>query len=222
MSSNLTKEISHLIRKEILLEWRQRSSFGGMLLYVVSTVFVCYLAFKGVMDMSSWIALFWIILLFASVNAAAKSFMHESRSRNLYYYSIADPRAIILSKVFYNFILLSIICALHLTFYTLLMGTPMTSYSVFLITAFLGSSGLAITLTLVSAIASKAGSNTTLMAILGFPILLPILLVCIKLSRSAALGMDVAMAWKFLLVLLCLNIVVGALSFILFPYLWRE
>src|SRR5688500_15798690 len=97
-------EVIGLIRKEIILEWRFRYALNGILLYVISTVFVCYLSFKQV-NPASWNALFWIILLFASINAVTKSFIQENRGRQLYYYTIASPRAIILAKIIYNMFL---------------------------------------------------------------------------------------------------------------------
>ena len=75
----LFNEVKHLIAKEINLEWKQKYAFNGLLLYVISTVFVCYLSFKQIIDVPTWNALFWIIMLFASVNAIAKSFIQESK-----------------------------------------------------------------------------------------------------------------------------------------------
>ena len=72
-----------LLRHEMLLEWRQRNALGGMLLYVVSTVFVAYMTFK-VVPALSWIALYWVMLLFAATNAVAKSFMQHSAGRLFY------------------------------------------------------------------------------------------------------------------------------------------
>src|SRR5579862_6118483 len=87
----LINQTWHLLKKEILLEWRSKYAFNGVLLYVVSTVFVCYMAFhvnSGMEGVSGypivWNVLFWIIILFASVNAIAKSFLQESRGRMLY------------------------------------------------------------------------------------------------------------------------------------------
>src|SRR6201990_1292098 len=115
----LVNETWYLLKKEILLEWRSKYAFNGVLLYVVSTVFICYISFNLTPGFSGsngykvvWNVLFWIIMLFASVNAIAKSFMQESKSRLLYYYSIASPRAIILSKTFYNVLLMSLLSLL--------------------------------------------------------------------------------------------------------------
>ena len=120
----LVNQTWELLKKEIKLEWRSKYAFNGVLLYVVSTVFICYISFnlnpgfehtKGYPVV--WNVLFWIIMLFASVNAIAKSFMQESKARLLYYYSIASPQAIILSKTIYNIMLMSLLSVLALLVY---------------------------------------------------------------------------------------------------------
>src|ERR1700689_1028005 len=120
----LVSQTWFLFKKEILLEWRAKYAFNGVLLYVVSTVFICYISFQltpGFEHSSGykvvWNVLFWIIILFASVNAIAKSFMQESKSRLLYYYTIASPQAIILSKTIYNIFLMLLLSALTLPVY---------------------------------------------------------------------------------------------------------
>ena len=59
--------------------------------------------------------------------------------------------------------------------------------------------------------------------ILSFPVLLPIILVVIHLSKQAIDGIEWAgLGFDFLVILTALNILTIALSFILFPYLWRD
>src|SRR5512144_3195956 len=110
----LLKEISLLLEKELMLEWKQKYAFNGLLMYVISTVFICYLSFRQIVDPPTWNALFWIILLFAAVNGAAKSFMQESRGRQLYHYTLVCAQAIILSKVFYNQLLMLLLGFINL------------------------------------------------------------------------------------------------------------
>ena len=101
----MLKEIKSLIDKEIRLELRQKYALNGMILYVVSTVYVCYLSFRlksNQIDKITWNTLFWIILLFTATNAIAKSFTQERFGRLLYYYTLANPVAIIISKILYN------------------------------------------------------------------------------------------------------------------------
>jgi heme exporter protein B len=216
------QQIFHLIEKEINLEWKQKYAFNGLLLYVGATVFICYLSFREILEVPVWNALFWIIQLFAGVNAIAKSFLQESRGRMLYYYILADPKAIILSKIIYNFLLMLLLSVFNFLFYSLLIGNPVSNTPLFLFTLLLGSMGLSSVLTMVSAIASKAGHSAALMPILSFPVLLPLLMTTIKLSKNAIDGLDWAANQQLVIILLALNIMVIALGYLLFPYIWKE
>ena len=79
----MLKEIRLLLYKEFLLESRQKQSINGLVLYLISTVFVCKMCFRTIPQPAAWNALFWIIMLFASINATGKSFLQDSRSRFL-------------------------------------------------------------------------------------------------------------------------------------------
>jgi heme exporter protein B len=215
-------EIVFLIKKEMLLEWKQKYAFNGLLLYVISTVFVCYLSFKQIVDLPTWNALFWIIQLFAGVNAIAKSFLQESRGRMLYYYTISDPRSFILSRIIYNFMLMMVISGFNLTFYSLFIGNPVQNMPVFILAMVLGSTGFAAVLSMVSAIAAKAGNNFTLMSILSFPILLPLLMVTIRFSKNAMDGLPFSVSQSLVVMLLAFIAMIIAMAYMLFPYLWRE
>ncbi len=222
MKTILFREINFLIKKEIQQEWKQKYAFQGLLLYVVSTVFVCYLSFKQIIDPPTWNALFWIILLFAAVNAVAKSFMQESRGRLLYFYTLADARSIIMAKTIYSLLLMITLSAISLFFYSLFVGSPVLDYPMYFLAMALGSAGFATVLSMVSAIASKAGSNATLMAVLSFPILIPLLMTTIRFSKNAMDGLAWSVNANFMIILVSLNVLVIALSYLLFPYLWRE
>jgi heme exporter protein B len=221
----LYHETSALIKKEIILEWRQRFALNGILLYLASTVFLCYLSFgvKGnTLTPYVWNALFWIILLFTSVNAIAKSFMQERAGRMIYYYSIASPQAIIISKVIYNAGLMMVLSLTGFIFYSIVLGNPIQDQLLFILNVMLGALGFSCTLTMVSGIASKAGGNATLMAILSFPIIIPLLLLLIKVSKNALDGLNRGSSWDELIMLFAINLMITALSYILFPYLWRS
>lgn len=217
----LANEIKFLIAKEVKLEMRNKYALGGILLYVVSTVFVSYLCFKRIVTPATWNALFWIILLFASINAVAKSFIYETRGRLLYLYTLASPEAVIISKIIYNSFLLSFLSALCLIVYSVFIGNLIQDYLLFMVTLLLGSMGFSSLLTMVSAIASKTSNNFTLMAILSFPIMMPLLIVLIKLSKNAIDGLEL---WDInsLLVLSFLNVIIVVLSYLLFRYLWKD
>ena len=218
---HLTKQIQFLVRKEIILEWRSKYAINGILFYVVSTVFVCYQAFKQI-DPIAWNALFWIILLFASVNGVAKSFVQESRDRQLYYYTIASAKAIIIAKIIYNVFLLTVLAATAVVFYTIVFKNPVGDIGLYLLAVFLGSVSFASLFTMISGISSKANNNGALMAILSFPVVIPLLLLLVKLSKNAMDGLDRSVSYDEIAVLLAINVIVVLISIILFPFLWQD
>ncbi|SEP43909.1 heme exporter protein CcmB [Mucilaginibacter sp. OK283] len=225
----LVQETIHLLKKEILLEWRSKYAFNGVLLYVVSTVFVCYISFNQNSGLSGttayplvWNVLFWIIMLFASVNAIAKSFMQESKSRLLYYYSIASPQAIILSKTIYNILLMTLISFLALLVYQVFFTNKLGDLWFYLLAVLMGSISFSTVFTMISAIASKAGNNGTLMAILSFPVIIPVILILIRLSKRAMDGIERSLSYGDIGVLFAINAIVITTALLLFPYLWRD
>ncbi|WP_373497406.1 heme exporter protein CcmB [Aquiflexum sp.] len=221
----MLKEIAVLIQKEITLEWRQKYALNGILLYVVSAVFITYLsvgAKLGNIDIPTWNALYWIIILFSSVNAVAKSFVQEHQGRQLYYYMIASPESIIISKMIYNTLLTLILALLGYLVFIIILGNPVADQGLFLLNLILGAVGFSACLTMVSGIASKAGNNATLMAILSFPVIIPILLMAIRVSKNAIDGLDWSVSVDKIVTLLAINAIIAVTAYILFPYLWRS
>ena len=218
---NIFVQILHLLRKEITLEWRQKYALSGILLYVLSTVFIVYISFQNISP-QVWNVLFWIIMLFASVNAVMKSFVQESGNRQLYYFQLLHPIAILLSKMIYNALLLLLLGALTFVALALIAGNPVQEAGIFALTLFLGSTGFSITFTFVSAIAAKADNSSTLMAILSFPVVIPILLLLVNLSaHSIGLLGSTDIGDKTML-LGAVDLILVAMGLVLFPFLWRD
>jgi heme exporter protein B len=112
-----------LIKKDILLEFRQQYSFYGVLLYVVSTIFVLYLA-MGQPESTVWNGLFWMMQLFICVNAIAKTFLQEGRGRQIYFYSLCSPLHFILARMIFNALLMLLMNILSLMIFAFLLGFP--------------------------------------------------------------------------------------------------
>lgn len=218
----LLQELTALLGKDIKLEIKQKYVINGILLYLFSTVFVTYLAFDNLITTETWNALFWIILLFVGVNGIGKSFVQESPARYIYYYTIASPHAIILSKIIYNLMLMTLLTLITFGLFLLLMGNHLVNPLLFLLTMILGSAGLSSILTMVAAIASRAGNNFSLMAILSFPVILPLLITLLKLANMALQSPGWSGTAGPLVILLTINVAVILLAYILFPYLWRD
>lgn len=218
-------EITTLLRLEMALDLRQRAAWAGMLLYVVSAVYVCYLAVKGGLGLATWNALFWIILLFAAFNALTRSFQREDAGRQLYLYTLVDPRSVILARAIYNGGVMVVLSLLSLLVYTLLLGADVlveADLGQFVLSVVLGGIGFASVLTLISAIAARAGNGIGLMAILGFPLVLPLLLTVMRASKLALDGVAWSVTSTYFGGLVLLDVITITLAWILFPYLWRD
>jgi heme exporter protein B len=215
------QEVRALILKDITLEWRQRYAFSGIMLYLAVTIFLVYISFIE-MDPVVWVTMFWIILLFTAVNAVAKSFMQESSGRQLYYYSIAHPRAVILAKLIYNSGMMLLLATMGMLLYTMVNRSPISQIPYFVMVVLLGSVSFGLAFTMMSAIASKANQSVALMAILSLPFIIPVLLLLIKLTQTALLNHVEFFPLQDFVLLFSLDVIMVVMAVLLFPYLWRE
>lgn len=214
------RHIATLIRKDLLLEIRQQYSFYGVLLYIGATVFVLFMALDEP-ESNVWNGLFWVIQLFICINAVAKSFLQENRARMLYYYSIASPVVYMLAKLFFNVLLMVVMSLMSLLLFSMFLGNPMRDVAEFACLVAVGSVSLSLVFTFLAAIAAKAQQNAAIMAVLGFPIILPQLLLLMQLSKAAFAPL-LSVSATTILLLLALDALVILLAVILFPFLWKD
>jgi heme exporter protein B len=217
--------ILQLIKKEFILELRRKAVISGISLYLVSIIFICYLTFslrQNSINEATWSALFWLSILFAMVNGIAKSFIGEKKGTLIYYYSIASPQAIIISKIIYNAVLSLFLSIVGYVLFSLFIQNPVQDQLLFLLTLFLSSFGFSASLSLISAIASKTNNSNVLMAVLSFPVIIGLLLMVIKITKNALDGLAFSDSQDELLNLLAINVIMVALAYLLFPYIWRS
>ena len=214
------RHIFTLFKKDLLLELRQQYSFYGILLYIGSTIFVLYMAMNEP-EARVWNGLFWVIQLFICINAVAKSFLQESRGRMLYFYSIASPGDFVLAKLLFNSLLMLLMSLLSLMLFTLFLGNPIQKALPFIGLVLLGGWSLSLVFTFLAAIAAKAQQNAAIMAILGFPIIIPQLMLLMQLANTV-FSDKTEIALSTLLLIVALDVLVVMLAVILFPFLWKD
>ncbi|HWR32909.1 MAG TPA: heme exporter protein CcmB [Chitinophagaceae bacterium] len=209
-----------LFKKDLLLEVRQQYSFYGILLYIGATIYVLFMAMNEP-EAKVWNGLFWVIQLFICINAVAKSFMQESRGRMLYFYSIASPTDFVLSKLLFNSLLMLLMSLLSLLLFTLFLGNPIQKTAPFIGLVLLGGWSLSLIFSFLAAIAARAQQNAAIMAVLGFPLIIPQLLLLMRLS-NAAFAPLLTIPLSTVLLLVVLDLLVIVLAVILFPFLWKD
>ncbi len=214
------RHILTLFKKDLLLEIRQQYSFYGILLYIGATIFVLFMAIEEP-ESKVWNGLFWVIQLFICINAVAKSFLQENRGRMLYFYSIASPVAFVIAKLLFNSLLMLVMSLLSLLLFTLFLGNPMEKAGQFIGLVLLGGWSLSLVFSFLAAIAAKAQQNAAIMAVLGFPIIIPQLILLMRLS-NAAFAPLLTIPLTTVLLLIALDAMIILLAVILFPFLWKD
>lgn len=212
-----------LLKKDILLELRHQHTFYGILLYIASTIFVLFLSLPESPDAEVWNSLFWVIQLFVCVNTVAKSFLQENRGRMLYFYSISSPLEFIIAKLLFNVVLMFLMSMVSLLLFYMFLENPVADGLRFTGIVILGGTSISLVFTLMSAIAAKAQQNAALIAILGFPVILPQLLLLMRLSKAGFAEVFREGAVLQLAGLIGLmDMLVIVMAGILFPYLWKD
>jgi heme exporter protein B len=215
------QKILSLIKKDVLLEWRQKHTFFGVVLYVSCTVFVLYMM-AGQPERRIWNALFWVAQLFVTVNTVAKSFLQEGESRMRYYFTLVTPAQYMLAKMVYSLLMMLVMTSISYALFSLLLGNPVLRPGMFLGICLLGASSLSLLFTFLSAIAAQARQNAALMAILGFPIAIPLLMILSNLALGAVATVQQEGWWQMVLLMTGMDVLLLALSLVLFPFLWKE
>lgn len=224
----LLQSVKALLVKDLIIEFRNKYVLGGIGLYVMSSVLLIYFALQYNNSLKElepvvWSIFFWLIILFSCVNAIANSFFREPEGRFYYYYYTLNPYAVIIAKLVYNFIFTLLITLLTYAIFSLMVSNPVSNHTVFLVTVVLGGTGYSFLFTVMSAIASRAGNNATLLAVLGFPLIIPLLIFLTKLSAAAIGGEGfTGEVIKNLTLLGSFNVILLGLGLILFPFIWRD
>ncbi|HNF48338.1 MAG TPA: heme exporter protein CcmB [Chitinophagales bacterium] len=213
--------IYHLIKKEIQLEWRQRTALGTILVYILGSTFLIYLVFEGTTNNKTWVALFWVISLFTAINTLSRSFQKEANEQFYYWRNLVKPVSLILAKIIYNSILVTVLSVLIFGVMLLFFNQKIENKSLFLPLIICGSIGYSNLFTLLSAITART-NNAVLLAILGFPIILPLLLLIIKLTGLIDFSTTDNDIYLNFGIILLLDFITLLLSIILFPYLWKD
>ena len=210
-----------LLRKEFLLEFRTRSAISGIFLYVISTLFVVYETFVKIQP-NVWNTLFWIILLFVAVNAMVKSFVQEKGNRVLCYYSLLNPSHVLIAKIVYNTLLLLVLSLLIWGLFIFFGDNPVKDIGLFLLILFLGSFGFSVTFTFLASLVAASNQSSTLLAVLSFPLIIPIILMLVKISAHALrLIQDTAVSGD-LAILVAIDLLLCGVALLLFPFIWRD
>ena len=220
MEIGLIQQAKILFLKEVKTEWRNRYAINGIIVQLVSAVFIVSLCFQSIKPMT-WNALYWVILLFSAVNAIARSFIQERHGRLLYYHSLVRPLAVLYSKMLFNSILSIVIAIFGYVVFSTLLGGVAADTLRFGGLALAFSVGVGLLFTVVSAIASKTKAGGIIMPLLSFPLIIPMILVTVTAGVFTVTG-DYTDYTQNIAVITLINLMVTVIGTVVFRFLWQE
>ena len=220
----MLKNIFTILYKDYRIELSQSHLFFSVVLYLLSSIYIIYLAFQplGVSNIETWVSVFWVIILFGAITVVSKSFFQESYKRNYYYYYLFTPDELIFSKLIYNFIFLFFVSIFSFIFFSFFIGNIIQSPIFFVTLLVLGSLSISNCLTLVSAIGYQVKNNSIIISVLSFPVIIPILLILIKISKLSSSEFSFNLIQDDIYLLILLNIIMISITKVLFNFLWRN
>lgn len=216
--------IRALLKKELLVESKSKFGLSTALAFVASTFMILMYATKAQqLEAYTRIALLWIVVLFAVLSTLGRTFLSEEERHTSFLLRLhVGPTALLFGKLAYNTLFSLLIGTTTLALFIILLGLWPVHFLVTITAVVLGALGFATISTLLGALIAKADRKGALFSVLSIPVLLPLVLILIRVSRAGFVdGVD-ASTYSDLLALIGYAGAMISVSFITFETVWKE
>jgi len=214
-----------VFKKDWQSELRTRYAINALAMFILVTISVILFSI-GQEKVSEHLTggLFWVVIFFSAMSGLSRAFVsEEERGTTLTLQLIAAPSTIYFGKLIFNLILVFIMnIAIVILYYLLFESFVVLNFSLFMLSLLFGSMGIAISSTLIAAIISKANTKGTLYPVLSFPILLPLILTLMELTKFAMDGDLINDSLVELAVLICYDVIMVTAGYMLFDFIWKD
>lgn len=219
----MMKGVVFLIRHHFKMELRNAHSISSLVLFALASVYTAFQVIQGEAKPETWNAMAWLILLFTSFNSASRPMAEDNSSVITYLHWTVPPKVLIVARTIHQSLIMTALSTLVLFAMGIFLGSlDAISMLYFLLGLVITGVALSCTLTLVSAISARAGAGYGLTAILGLPLIIPIILISTSYGTDIISEIPLEETFENILLLCAISIGSGTLGFILFSYLWRS
>src|SRR5258708_1893320 len=221
--ASILEQTLAVLSKDFRAELRNRAALNSILLFSVTALIVVgFSVGGGELSLRAQAALLWVVLFFAAFSGLAHIFLHEEEAGTSTALRLStDPAAVYFGKLLFNLILLFAISAIVVPLFVLMLKVQPVQPVGFALGIVFGGFGLGAAATIVAAIIGKARGKGALYGALGFPILLPLLILALygtNESTSLSAGSGLFQALTGLTAFAVMMITASAL---LFPSVWE-
>lgn len=222
---NILNPIYAIFLKELKLEFKTKISVNTVLLFVLVSISLIVFSTSGIVIKEALqAAILWIVVFFTAMTSLSRVFIYEEERGTIDFLKLnAKSTNIYLGKLLFNISLslfTSIVIALFM--FVFFNQFVIRTFSIFAVSLFLGSLSISSSTTILSAIITKASSKSSLLPILAFPILLPIILIAIDSTRLALEGWELSEAMSNFYMLFSYIGISTTVSVLLFDFIWQE
>lgn len=213
-----------IFEKDLRLEMRTRYAFNALLMFVLSTLLLILFS-MGQRPLAPQIqsALLWIVVLFSAAVGLGRAFVSEEEGGTVILLQVnATGTVVYTGKLLFNFALILVLNAVAFLIFMLMLGIRVEMPMLLITTLLLGAIGLAGSTTLMAAIIARTSNRTTLLPVLLFPVLVPLLLASVGATRAAITGEGWASASDEVLTLAGYAGVAVTAAILLFDYVWHD
>ncbi|MFY8160463.1 MAG: heme exporter protein CcmB [Candidatus Kapaibacteriota bacterium] len=224
MNSDI-KSIFAILSKELKSEFRTRYSTNTVILFILVCISLIVFATSGITLKEPLQAAFiWIIIFFTAMTSLSRVFIYEEERGTIDFLKLnAKSTNIFLGKLLFNSILAISTSIIITLFFVIMVGDfIMRTPLIYITTLLFGSLAIASSTTILSAIITKAATKNSLLPILSFPILLPIILIAIDNTRLSLEGWEFSESVSNLSMLISYTGIVTVASFLLFNFIWED
>jgi heme exporter protein B len=215
-----------LLGKELRTEFRSRELLTTTVVFILTIVVLFSFTFDPSVSESRRFGpgLLWLAFLFAASLMLQPCFLREQTNDTLsaLRLSVNDPFAIFLAKLAANTLFLLFTQVLLLPVFSILYNVPVfAAFPKLVLVMFMGSMGLSVTGTALSAISAQARMRELLLPLLLLPLLTPVLIASTE-ATAALLVPNPVMPWKWLGFLMGFDVVFLTALWLFGEYLLEE
>lgn len=211
--------------KDIRSEARTRYGITALGLFVLTTVaLIAFSTSDEYLRNPIASAMLWVLMVFTAITGLGRGFItEEERGTALFLRLNVSPAAVYFGKLTFNSLLgLSANLIAAVFFLLFLRVEPAWSAVLLILTVTIGSVGLSCVLTIISAIVAKAGTRNTLLPVLSFPMLVPIIMPGVDTMLMAFAGMPLADATGNLIFIVSYSGIVTLIGYFVFDIIWLD
>ncbi len=212
-----------ICRKDLQVEFRERTGLSALLLFAVTSLVIVGFSLSGSsLDPQVASALLWVVLFYAAFAGLGHTFTVEEEAVTSPMLRLAAaPEAVLAGKTCANLAVLSAVAVVSIPLFVAVTDLRVAEPARLIAVAAAGVAALSSAATITGAVVAKARARGVMFGALGFPIVMPLLMMAVVATRHAVAAAPGEWSWmRDVGGLISYGIMLSAASVLIFPIVW--